>query len=209
MVCSPHLPYLVRAHREFLQRAVRHLVRSGVSQFLDLGSGLPVDGNVHQIAHALDPGCRVVYVDHERTVTTEASGLLADTDGAACVLADLRCPRQVFQAVDRCGLLDLAKPVALLMVDVLQYVSDAEDPAGLICDYTDAVCPGSYLAVSHTSSDPEVLAGISLAPQIYGVRLPSMTFRCGWSNSSATSRSLIPASCLSRCGARTPDRTPA
>jgi hypothetical protein len=177
MVCSPHLPYLVRSHRAFLQRVVRYLVDAGVSQFLDLGSGLPVDGNVHETAHAVDPACRVVYVDHDRTVATEAAELLARTDGAELLLADMRRPEQVFTAVERCRLLDLGKPVAVLMVDVLQYVSDAEDPAELICAYTDAVCSGSYLAVSHTSADPEVLAGIALYPQLYDTRIPPMTFR--------------------------------
>jgi O-methyltransferase involved in polyketide biosynthesis len=142
-------------NRAFLQRAVRHLVARGVRQFLDLGSGIPTVGNVHEIAHQVDPACRVVYVDNDPVAIAHTRDLLSTVDNAAMVDADLRDPEAVLAAPETRKLLDLDRPVALMMVAVLHYVPRDLDVAGLIRRYTSALAPGSYLAVSHTTADDQ------------------------------------------------------
>ncbi|GDY28381.1 hypothetical protein GTS_00140 [Gandjariella thermophila] len=176
LACVPHLPYLVRTHRAFLRRAVRYLVGLGVAQFLDLGSGLPADGSVHEVAQGVNPDCRVVYTDLDAAVATEGRRLLADVPGTGYVHADIRDPERLLGAVAECGLLDLGRPTAVVMVDVLQHIPDEDDPAGLIAAYAAAVGPAGYLAISHTSPDPDTLAGLELYAQLYAPS-PAMTFR--------------------------------
>ncbi|GDY29693.1 SAM-dependent methyltransferase [Gandjariella thermophila] len=178
VVCAPHLPYLVRTHRHFLRRVVSYLVAAGVRQFLDLGSGLPTAGNVHEIGQSLAPDCRVVYVDNDPRVAAHARRLLSGTPGVAFLCADLRDPGAVLGAVTGEGLLDPSRPVAVLMIDVLHLVPDADDPAGLIAAYTASACPGSYLALSHTArEDPGIRAGLALFTRIYPDELPRFNFR--------------------------------
>jgi len=178
VVCAPHLPYLVRTHRQFLRRAVRHLVGAGVRQFLDLGSGLPTAGNVHEVAQALDPHCRVVYVDNDPVVAAESRDLLAGAPGVGFVSADLREPGAVLGASTTRELLDFDRPLAVLMVDVLHFVPEADDPEGLITAYTGSAGSGSYLALSHTTSEDQgINAGLAMFPQLYGDALPSFSFR--------------------------------
>jgi S-adenosyl methyltransferase len=118
----------------------------GGRQFLDLGSGLPTAGNVHNVAQNLNPSCRVVYVDIDPEVVAESHNLLAGNHDAEIVLADLRQPEQVLDAAGRCGLLDLGAPVVVLAIDMLHHIPDADNPAGFIAAYVDAGCPGSYVA---------------------------------------------------------------
>jgi hypothetical protein len=176
LVCVPQLSYLARTHRGFLQRAVRHLVDLGVTQFLDLGSGLPTDGNVHEVAHDLDSRSHVVYVDTDAAVVAEGRRLLAGVSGTEFLHADLREPDRVLAAAEATGLLDLRRPAGVVMVDVLQHVPDSDDPDRLLAAYAAALCPGSHLAVSHSSADPDTLAGIELYGQLYGPS-PPMTLR--------------------------------
>jgi S-adenosyl methyltransferase len=112
IVKVPYLAHLVRVYRVLLGRVVRYLVGMGVRQFLDLGSGLPTAGNVHDVAQDLNPGCRVVYVDIDPAVVAESHNLLAGNHDPEIALADLRQPEQVLDAAGRCGLLDLGAPVA-------------------------------------------------------------------------------------------------
>jgi SAM-dependent methyltransferase len=176
LVCAPHLPYGIRIQRAFLRRVVRHLVTSGVRQFLDLGSGAPTVGNVHEVAQALAPECRVVYVDVDPVVVTEGRAVLADHDGNVGYLhADLRRPGDVLDAARE--LLCLDEPMAVLMVDVLHFVPDADDPGGVIGEYLGSLCPGSYLAISHMSADTGVLAAMTMFSRMYGAPLPELTFR--------------------------------
>lgn len=174
LVCAPHLPYLCRIQREFLRRAVRDLVDAGIRQFLDLGSGLPTVGNVHEIAQALAPESKVVYLDVDPVVAEEGRGLLAETAGAEFLQGDLRDPEHVLAAAK---LLDLDQPVAVLMLDVLHFVRDADDPAGIIARYVDALAPGSHVALTHTSKDEGLLAAIRLFSTLYAAPLPEFTFR--------------------------------
>jgi hypothetical protein len=173
----PHLARLVRVYRMLLGRVVRYLVGMGVRQFLDLGSGLPTAGNVHDVAQDLNPGCRVVYVDIDPEVVAESHNLLAGNRDAEIVLADLRQPEQVLDATGRCGLLDLGAPVAVLAIDMLHHIPDADNPAGFITAYVDAVCPGSYVSVAHTGDDEALATGLATFHDVYRIPVPPLTFR--------------------------------
>jgi hypothetical protein len=151
---------MAQYNRSYLRRAVLALVREGITQFLDLGSGIPTVGNVHEIARSANPACRVVYVDVEPVAITHAELLLRDDDRTTAVLADLRDPGAVLAAPQTRALLDLAEPVGLLAVGVLQFLSDSDDPWGVVARYRDALAPGSHLALSHFTADsmPEAMA---------------------------------------------------
>ncbi|HEX5495251.1 MAG TPA: SAM-dependent methyltransferase [Mycobacteriales bacterium] len=140
-----------RTNRSFLRRAVRTLAEAGVDQFLDLGSGIPTVGNVHEIARTVNPAARVVYVDIEPVAVAQSRAILLDIPHTAVVAADLRRPDQVLGHPDLRALLDPSRPVAVLMVAVLHFVPDSQNPAAVVAGYRDAVAPGSYLVVSHGS----------------------------------------------------------
>lgn len=177
LVGVPHLAHVVRVYRALLGRVVRYLVGAGVRQFLDLGSGLPTAGNVHEVAQDLDPGCRVVYVEMDPWVVTESHRLLAGNHDAATVLADFRQPEQVLDATARCGLLDLGAPVAVLAIDVLHHIPDADNPVGLIAAYMNALCPGSYVSIAHTGDDTALVTGLAAFYDFYHIPVPLLTFR--------------------------------
>ncbi|MBS2964849.1 SAM-dependent methyltransferase [Actinocrinis puniceicyclus] len=149
----PDLPLVMRANRAFLRRAVRFLVAQGVTQFLDLGSGIPTVGNVHEVAASADPACRVVYVDIDPVAVAHSRRLLEGVESAAIVHADARDAETVLSAPATRSLLDFSKPVAVMMVALLHFVSDADGPAAVVARYRDAVAPGSLLALSHATVD--------------------------------------------------------
>jgi SAM-dependent methyltransferase len=151
---------MARLNRAYLRRAVLELVELGVRQFLDLGSGIPTVGNVHEVAREADPTCRVVYVDFEPVAITHAELLLADDRNATAVLADLREPEAVLAAPETRRMLDFDRPVGLLAVGVLQFIPDSDDPWAVLARYRDALAPGSYLALSHFTPDrmPKAMA---------------------------------------------------
>ncbi|MBW4721144.1 SAM-dependent methyltransferase [Saccharothrix obliqua] len=144
---------MARLNRSYLRRAVQALVAEGITQFLDLGSGIPTVGNVHEVAQEADPACRVVYVDVEPVAVTHAGLLLAANRGAGAVQADLRDPEAVLDAPETRRLLDLDRPIGLLAVGVLQFVPDEDDPWDVLARYRDALAPGSHLALSHFTPD--------------------------------------------------------
>jgi len=133
--------------------AARTSTPAGVTQFLDLGSGVPTVGNVHEVAMAVNPDVKVVYVDIDQVAVAHARHLLKDVDGAEAVLADLRRPETVLEHPLVQRTLDLSRPVAVLMNAVLHFIPDEEDPAGIIAAYIGAAAPGSYLALSHAAPD--------------------------------------------------------
>jgi len=152
----------VRENRAFLGRAVRYLVReAGITQFLDLGSGLPGVGNVHEVAQAVQPSARVVYVDNDPIVLSHAQALLKSSKEGACAYidADLRAPEKILAAAS--DTLDFSRPVAVMLVAVLQLIDDAADPAGIVGRLMTACVPGSFLAISHPASDLD--AGLDIA----------------------------------------------
>lgn len=149
----PDLPGILRANRSFLRRAVRYCVTQGVTQFLDLGSGIPTAGNVHEVAHAADPRATVAYVDIDPVAIAHAQALLAGDPRVSALEADLRYPDRVLAAPEVRGLLDLDQPVAVLMVAVLHFIPDSDHPGTIVREYLDAVAPGSFLVISHASGD--------------------------------------------------------
>lgn len=150
----PTLVAAIRANRAFLGRVVRHLAgTAGITQFLDLGSGVPTVGNVHEVAMAVNPDVKVVYVDVDQVAIAHARHLLKEVAGAEAILADLRRPESVLEHPLVGRTLDLSRPVAVLMNAVLHFIPDEEDPAGIVAAYTRAISPGSYLALSHAAPD--------------------------------------------------------
>ena len=152
---------LALANRAFLRRAVRFVARQGISQFLDLGSGLPTSPNVHECAREVVPGARVAYVDHDPIVVAHNDALLATRDGVITVRADVREPDVVLGHDALRGCLDFGRPIAVLLLSVLHFISGDEDAPGIVARFRERMAPGSYLVVSIGTSDgadPEMLA---------------------------------------------------
>jgi SAM-dependent methyltransferase len=161
----PAVRTAVRENRAFLGRAVRYLVEEAeIRQFLDIGTGLPSANNVHEVAQAVAPESRVVYADNDPIVLTYAQALLkgAPEGRTAYIEADLRRPREILASPAVAETLDLTQPVALMLVAILHFVVDAEDPAGVVATLLDALAPGSYLVASHVTPehDPEGVGGL-------------------------------------------------
>jgi hypothetical protein len=175
----PELPLIMRANRAFLRRAVLLLVNAGVRQFLDLGSGIPTVGNVHEIAQRAAPGSRVVYVDVDPVAVAHSRAMLADNNDTAAVLADVRDVPLVLAAPEVRRLIDFTRPVGVLMVAALHFVPDRDDPAGLVARYRDAVASGSYLVVSHAaaSEDEQAPPGADEATAAYSRSVAEFTLR--------------------------------
>lgn len=149
----PELPKVMRVNRAFLQRAVRYLISAGIRQFLDLGSGIPTRGNVHEIAQQGDTGAKVVYVDLDPLAVAYSRAMLADNELAIVVQADLREPGPMLESDMVRSMLDLREPVAVMMMALLHFLPDDEEAAEVVAGYRDALVPGSYLALSHGCSD--------------------------------------------------------
>ncbi|HEX4703494.1 MAG TPA: SAM-dependent methyltransferase [Pseudonocardiaceae bacterium] len=161
----PEMPYLARANRAFLRRATEFCARNGITQFLDIGCGLPTSGAVHEVAQAINPDVRVVYVDNEPVAVAHSGLILDGNDKAAIVHADLRDPDAVLGHPEARRLLDLSQPIAVLVVAVVHFVPDADEPAAVLARYRDAMAPGSFLAFSHVSGD--TLANVAKAAELY------------------------------------------
>ncbi|WP_190823224.1 SAM-dependent methyltransferase [Saccharopolyspora pogona] len=149
----PELPLIMQANRAFLRRAVQYCAEQGIRQFLDLGSGIPTVGNVHEVAQGAAPDSRVVYVDTDPVAVAYSKNLLRDNPNATIVRADLREPDQVLDSPEVAELLDLSRPVALMMVAVLHFVGDESRPNEIVARYREGLAPGSFLILSHASAD--------------------------------------------------------
>jgi SAM-dependent methyltransferase len=145
----PSAPTVARANRDFLRRAVRWLVGQGVRQFLDVGSGIPTVGNVHEVAQEAATDARVVYVDIDPVAVTHSRQILAGNDRAAAIRADLRSPDMILSAAEVRATLDLSRPVGLLLVSTLHFVPDTDRPYEAVARLRDSLAPGSYLVISH------------------------------------------------------------
>ncbi|WP_326819568.1 SAM-dependent methyltransferase [Streptosporangium sp. NBC_01756] len=152
-----------RENRKLIGRVVEYLIGQGIRQFVDLGSGLPAQQNVHEVAFRLAPDARVVYVDNDAVVCTHGRALLAGGDNVAMVQGDVRKPGSILDNPEVRGLIDFEQPVAVLMMFLLHLISDEDDPQGFVAAYRDAMAPGSHLVISHVGSDaaPERTARIS------------------------------------------------
>ena len=152
----PDVAAIARDNRSFLGRVVRYLTaQAGIRQFLDLGSGLPSQANVHELAQGVVPDVRVVYVDHDPMVASHGRALLASRDRVAMALADLRDPASVLQHPDVAGMLDWAQPIAVLCTSTLHFVSDQDEPHKIIAAYRDHMAPGSYVAISQGTMEKD------------------------------------------------------
>jgi S-adenosyl methyltransferase len=161
MAAYPGLASSVRANREFLGRSVRYLARdAGVRQFLDIGTGLPSAGCVHEVARGIAPECRVVYVDNDPMVLVHARAMLTGSPPASTdyVDADVRDPAGLLTRA--AATLDFAQPVAVMLVSVLHLIEDHDDPHAIVARLMDAVPPGSFLVLTHVAADiePEAMA---------------------------------------------------
>jgi S-adenosyl methyltransferase len=149
----PETPHMCRANRDFLRRAVTYLAGIGVDQFLDLGSGIPTAGNVHEIVQSVRPDSRTVYVDSDPVAYAHGTALLADEPRARYLQADLRDPESVLSSPEVKDFLDLSRPVAVLMLMTLHFVPDEDEPEEIVATYRRATAPGSYLVVSHGTNE--------------------------------------------------------
>lgn len=151
----PSLPAILKLNRAFLRRAVKYLAKAGIRQFVDLGSGLPTVGNVHEIAQSVDPEAHVVYVDIDPTAVLHSRLMLVGNPYATVLQMDLRQPELVLNHRDLRWQIDLDQPVAILAVSVLHFMTDADNPQGLMKTYGSVLAPGSCIAISHASHDME------------------------------------------------------
>jgi S-adenosyl methyltransferase len=142
-----------RINRSFLRRAVLFMIESGIRQFLDIGSGIPTVGNVHEIAQRANPECRIVYVDRESVAVAHSNLMLEGNDRAAAIRANLRDVEDILDHPKTKRLLDLDQPIGLLMVALLHFVPDSWNPVGILARYQDRLAPGSYLTLSHLMTD--------------------------------------------------------
>lgn len=153
MAIEPNARAIGRANREFLGRAVRFVSSAGISQFLDIGSGIPTEGNVHEIAQQANPRARVVYVDADPVVIAHSQALLDRNENATVIEGDLREPAKILAADSVSRMLDLTQPAALLLVAVLHFITDAEDPWRIVARLRDTLAPGSYLVLCHGTDE--------------------------------------------------------
>jgi SAM-dependent methyltransferase len=156
---DPVVPAGARANRAFLGRAVRFLAAAGIRQFLDIGSGLPAAGNVHEIARRADPAARVAYVDADPAVTAHGRAILGGDRNAAAVRADVREPERILGDPEVRRLIDFGRPAGLLLVAVLHFVPDADDPWRAVAALRDGLAPGSYVVLGQgTNADKPAVA---------------------------------------------------
>jgi len=175
---DPQAAASARANRKFLGRAVRYLAgQQGIRQFLDIGTGIPTAGNTHQVAQAVAPRSRVFYVDNDPIVLAHARALLISSEAGATdyLQADLRQPLKVLHAAAQ--LLDFSQPVALLLVAILHFIPDADNPARLLAAYRGALAPGSYLVISHGTGDFHPPEAAKAATEVYSRGPSSLTPR--------------------------------
>jgi len=153
MTIYPDLAPVARVNRAFLRRAVTLLAARGIDQFLDLGSGIPTVGNVHEVAQQSNPAARVVYVDNDPVAVTHSAALLGDSPTVAVIEADARRPEMILEHPATRRLLDTSRPLALLMLTFLHFVTDDGEATRLAQQLRDALAPGSYLVISHGTSE--------------------------------------------------------
>lgn len=150
---APAAPLIGLANRAFLRRAVQFLAAAGIRQFLDIGSGIPTQGNVHEVAQQASPDARVAYVDIDPVAVAHSKAILNGNGNAAIIAADLRAPGEVLGHKQTRRLIDFSQPAGLLLVAILHFISDDEDPWRIVATLRDALAPGSYLVLCHGTDD--------------------------------------------------------
>lgn len=178
LTVAPEAPLTARANREFGARAVRHVARQGVRQFIDLGSGIPTTPPaVHEVAREVDPTIRVVYVDFDPVVVAHSNALRSVHPGLATVLADIRQPEVILSNPTVRDAIDFTQPVGVLIFSVLDVIRDDDDPFAIVAAFRDSLPSGSFLAISHLSarSDREAIEHAHAISQQTG--FPRVEFR--------------------------------
>ena len=178
IAASPNIVLSARANRAYLARAVRFLAgEAGIRQFLDIGTGIPTANNTHEVAQSVAPESRVVYVDNDPIVLSHARALLASRPEGATeyVDADLRDPQEILDAARR--LLDFGRPVAVMLMAILQNIDDEDEPYKIVATLMGAVPPGSYLALSHPASDISAESMARLADRLNQMMAEKVTLR--------------------------------
>jgi DNA polymerase III psi subunit len=178
MAAFPDIVHSARANRAFLRRVVTYLAgTAGIRQFLDIGTGIPSANNTHEVAQAVAADCRVVYVDNDPVVLAHARALLTSTpEGATDYIdADLRNAEEILRKA--AGTLDFAKPVAIMLMAILQHVSDDHDPYAVVARLMAAVPSGSYLALSHPARDIHAAEMAEMANRLNQTMAEKVTFR--------------------------------
>ena len=174
----PDIVYSVRANRAFLARTVRYLAgEAGIRQFLDIGTGIPTANNTHEVAQDVAPGSNVVYVDNDPVVLTHARALLVSgmQGNTNYIDADLRDTGRIL--AEAAQTLDFSRPVAIMLMAILQHIDEAEDPYAIVDSLLAAVPPGSYLAISHPAADIETEAMAQMAERLNKLMAEKVTFR--------------------------------
>lgn len=150
---QPDVKQAAIMNRAFMRRAVLFMIEQGIRQFLDLGSGIPTVGNVHEIARAVDPEAKVVYVDNEHVAVAHSQLLLEGDQNAVMVHADITRPNLVLNDEATKRVLDFDQPIGLLAITIGHYILDDQDPEGVFAAYRDVLAPGSFLAITHLTND--------------------------------------------------------
>jgi S-adenosyl methyltransferase len=150
----PGIPKISQANRAVMRRAVSYAADRGITQFLDIGSGIPTFGNVHEVAQSASPGARVVYVDNDPVAVAHSRAVLQDNEHATIAAADLRDPWSIINAAETRRLLDFDRPLALMLVAVVHFLSDADRPADIIATLRDTLAPGSIMVITHATLGP-------------------------------------------------------
>jgi hypothetical protein len=179
---APDGPKTARANRQFLKGVVRYLAAEvGLRQFLDIGSGLPSHGNVHEVAQQVDPGIRVVYVDNDPVVLVHGRAMLATNPHTTVIQADIRQPDDILNRPEVREFIDFSQPVGLLLLAILHHVNDDEDPAGIAARLCGELAAGSYLAISHFlnpgAEHPEVARQAAAGEKLFNEHLGTGRWR--------------------------------
>jgi enoyl-CoA hydratase/carnithine racemase len=170
---------VARANRQFMVRAVQFMARSGIDQFIDLGTGLPTKPNVHEVAREILPDARVLYVDNDPMVYSHAWALLATNDGVAAIRGDIRAPQAILNDPVTCALIDFTRPVGVLFVAVLHFLTDEDRPWEQVAAFRWRMAGGSMLAVSHITADGTPLEVQAAIEAVYAEASAPAVFRTG------------------------------
>ena len=164
----PDTPLVARENRAFLGRAVHFLAEAGIRQFLDIGTGLPTQGNVHEVAHGIAPEARVVYADYDSIVIAHSRELLTGIDNAIVVQKDAREPDDILDDPRVRSMIDFDQPLAVLLVGLLHLVAESDDPAAIVARFRAAMPSGSYLAICHISGDHQPPEAVTQWTELFG-----------------------------------------
>jgi hypothetical protein len=176
MTAVPDMPWVIQENRAFLRRAVRFIAEQGVDQFLDLGSGIPTVGNVHEIVTTVNPSARVLYVDHDPVAVAHSRAILDGNPVASIISGDLRSPSEVLANSEVRRAIDFSRPVGVLLNAVLHFVPDDAEAQRIVAELGRSVPAGSYIGISHASAD-QMQIGAQRTESLYNRSVAAMSMR--------------------------------